>query len=107
MFEYKLVRQEHQRVVCFVHRINQRKVKGAMDWAAKHAPYIALWNTRIRQHYLYGARHRSGPWMEYLMWLQQQSRIFLRPAYTEDDVAQLPDFDGLNEVVNEYDKMTQ
>jgi hypothetical protein len=44
--------------------------------------------------------------MEYLRWLQQQSRMFLRPAYVEDDIAQLPDSDGDNEVVDEYDKMT-
>jgi hypothetical protein len=34
MFEYKLVRQEHQCVVYFVHRINRRKIKGAVDWVA-------------------------------------------------------------------------
>jgi hypothetical protein len=107
MFEYKLVHQEHQRVVCFMCRINRRKVKGAVDWAAQHKPYIALWNVRIQQHYLHGARHRSGPWMEYLRWLQQQSRMFLRPAYSEDDIAQLPDSDDDNEVVDEYDEMTQ
>jgi hypothetical protein len=61
MFEYKLVHQEHQCVICFMHKINRRKVKGVVDWAAQHAPYIALWNVRIRQHYLHGARHRSGP----------------------------------------------
>jgi hypothetical protein len=49
----------------------------------------------------------SGPSVEYLRWLQQQSRLFLRPAYTKDDIAQLPNSDGDNEVVNEYDKMTQ
>jgi hypothetical protein len=32
---------------------------------------------------------------------------FLRPAYTEDDIAQLPDSDDDNEVVDEYDEMTQ
>jgi hypothetical protein len=48
MFEYKLVRQEHQCVVCFMRMINRRMVKGAMDWAAEHVPYIALWNVRIR-----------------------------------------------------------
>jgi hypothetical protein len=45
--------------------------------------------------------------MEYLKWLQQQSRMFLRSAYTEDDIAQLPDSDGNNEVIDEYDEMTQ
>jgi hypothetical protein len=88
-------------------KINRRKVKGVVDWTAEHAPYIVLWNARIQQHYLHGARQRSGPWMEYLMWLQQQSRMFLRPAYTEDDIAQLPDSDGDNEVVDEYDEMTR
>jgi hypothetical protein len=44
--------------------------------------------------------------MEYLRWCQQQSQMFLRPAYTEDNIAQLPDSDGDNEVVDEYDEMT-
>jgi hypothetical protein len=48
MFEYKLVRQEHHCVVCFVRKINRRKVKGVVDWAAQHMPYFALWNTKIR-----------------------------------------------------------
>jgi hypothetical protein len=87
MFEYKLVRQEHQCVIYFVRRINRRKVKGAVDWAAEHAPYIAMWNARIQQQYRHGAHHRSGSWMEYLRWLQQQSQMFLRLAYTEDDIA--------------------
>jgi hypothetical protein len=45
--------------------------------------------------------------MEYLRWLQQQSRMFLRSAYTKDDIAQLPDSDGDNEVVDEYNEMTR
>jgi hypothetical protein len=32
--------------------------------------------------------------------------MFLRPAYTKDDIAQLPDSDGDNVVVDEYDEMT-
>jgi hypothetical protein len=32
--------------------------------------------------------------------------MFLRLAYTEDDIAQLPDSDCDNEVVDEYDEMT-
>jgi hypothetical protein len=39
--------------------------------------------------------------VEYLRWLQQQSRLFLRPAYTEEDKAELPDSDDDNEIVNE------
>jgi hypothetical protein len=33
--------------------------------------------------------------------------MFLRLAYTEDDIAQLPNSDGGNEVVDEYDEMTR
>jgi hypothetical protein len=87
-------------------RINRRKVKGPTDWTAQHTPYIAMWNVRSRQHYLHGARHRSGPWVDYLRWLQVQSQLFLRLAYTKDDIAQLPDSDSDNEVVDEYDELT-
>jgi hypothetical protein len=44
---------------------------------------------------------------EYLRWLQQQSQMFLRPAYTEDDIVQLRDSVSNNEVVDEYDEMTR
>jgi hypothetical protein len=33
--------------------------------------------------------------------------VFLRPAYTEDDIAQLPDSNGDNKVVDECDEMTR
>jgi hypothetical protein len=45
--------------------------------------------------------------VEYLRWLQQQSRLFLKPTYTEDDKAQLPNSDNDNEVVDEYDESTR
>jgi hypothetical protein len=44
--------------------------------------------------------------MEYLRWLQHQSRMFLRPAYTKDGIDQLTDSDDDNEIVDEYDEMT-
>jgi hypothetical protein len=91
-----------------VRRINWRKAKGPMDWTAHHTAYIALWNMRESSHmyYLHAARHRRGPWLEYRRWLQHQSRLFLRLAYTQDDIAHLPDSDGDNEIVNEYDEIT-
>jgi hypothetical protein len=45
------------------------------------------------------------PRVQYLRWLQQQSRFFLRSAYSEDNITQLPDSDGDNEIVDEYDEM--
>jgi hypothetical protein len=44
--------------------------------------------------------------VEYLRWLQQQAQLFLRLAYTEDDIPQLLDYDDDNEIVDEYDQLT-
>jgi hypothetical protein len=44
--------------------------------------------------------------VEYLRWLQHQSRLFLRPAYTQADIAELLDSDDDNEIVDDDDKMT-
>jgi hypothetical protein len=72
MFHYKLVRFWHQFMVSFMHKINRRRNKGPVDWRAKHAPNITLWNVRGSswKYYLYGPWHRRGPWVEYLRWLQ-------------------------------------
>jgi hypothetical protein len=45
--------------------------------------------------------------MEYLRWLHNQSWLFLRPAYTQADIAELPDSDDNNELVDVYDEMTR
>jgi hypothetical protein len=96
-------------VVYFVNRINRRRNKGAEDWRAHHHTYITLWDMRgsSRQHYLHGAQHRTGPYVKYLRWLQHQSRLFLRPTYTQADIAELPDFDDDNELVDAYNEMTR
>jgi hypothetical protein len=44
--------------------------------------------------------------VEYLRWLQNQSRLFLRPAYTHADIAELLDPDDDNELADVYDEMT-
>jgi hypothetical protein len=45
--------------------------------------------------------------VEYLRWLHNQSRLFLRPAYTQADIAELPDSDDDNELADVYDDMTR
>jgi hypothetical protein len=45
--------------------------------------------------------------VEYLRWLQHQSRLLLRPTYTQADIAELPDSDDDNEIVDAYDEMTR
>jgi hypothetical protein len=44
--------------------------------------------------------------VEYLRWLQLQSCLFLWSAYTQADIAELPDSDGDNEIVDEYNELT-
>jgi hypothetical protein len=44
--------------------------------------------------------------VEYLRWLQHQSQLFLRPAYTQADIAKLLDSNDDNELADAYDKMT-
>jgi hypothetical protein len=45
--------------------------------------------------------------VEYLRWLHKQSRLFLRPAYTQADIAELSDSDDDNELADVYDEMTR
>jgi hypothetical protein len=45
--------------------------------------------------------------VEYLRWLQHQSRLFLRPAYTQANIDELLDSDDDNELADAYDKMTR
>jgi hypothetical protein len=54
-----------------VRRITQRKFKGAVDWSAEHATYVALWDQRhtLQMYYLSGVVHRLGLYKEYLRWL--------------------------------------
>jgi hypothetical protein len=44
--------------------------------------------------------------VKYLRWLPHQFRLFLRPSYTQADIAELPDSDDDNELVDAYDEMT-
>jgi hypothetical protein len=45
--------------------------------------------------------------VEYFKWLQHQSRLLLRSTYTQADIAELPDSDDDNEIVDAYDEMTR
>jgi hypothetical protein len=89
--------------------ITRRKFKGVVDWSAEHAEYVTLWNKRqaLRMYYLSGFMHRLGPYKEYLMWLHQHSRFFLKPTYTKEHIAHLPNSDDDNEIIDEYDTITR
>jgi hypothetical protein len=45
--------------------------------------------------------------VEYLRWLQLQSCLFLWSAYTQAGIADLPNSDGDNEIVDEYNELTR
>jgi hypothetical protein len=45
--------------------------------------------------------------VEYLRWHHNQFRLFLRPTYTQADIAELPDTDDDNELADVYDEMTR
>jgi hypothetical protein len=44
--------------------------------------------------------------VEYLRWLQQQSHLFLRPSYTQANIAELLNSNNDNNIVDEYDELT-
>jgi hypothetical protein len=96
-------------VVFSVRRITRRKFKGAVNWSAKNATYVAFWNQRqpLRMYYLSGAMNRPGLYKEYFRWLHQHSRLFLESAYTEEHIAHLSDSDEENEIIDEYDTITR
>jgi hypothetical protein len=87
---------------------NTAEVQGSSRLeCAKHAAHIELWNQRqARQmYYLSGVVHRMGQYKEYLRWLHLQSRLFLKLTYTEEHIAQLPNSDDDNEIIDEYDEI--
>jgi len=93
----------------YMDRISRRTHKGAVNWIQKHDAYIVLWNNRqaSRMYYLAGPVHRPGPYIEYLRWLQQNSRLSIKPPFSEEHIANLPDSDDDNEIIDEYDNMTR
>jgi hypothetical protein len=88
---------------------NPTKVKGAVDWSAENVAYVALWNQRQahQMYYLSGVVHWLGPYKEYLRWLHLQSKLLLKPAYTEEHIAQLCDCNEDNEIIDEYNTITR
>jgi hypothetical protein len=43
--------------------------------------------------------------VKYLRWLQQQSQLFLRSAYTQANIAEVLDSDDDNDIIDDYDKL--
>jgi hypothetical protein len=58
-------------------------------------------------YYLSSPIHRHGPYKEYLQWMHQSSRLFLKPTYTEEHIMELPDSNDNNDIIDEYDDVTQ
>jgi hypothetical protein len=82
---------------------------GAVNWGTKHDAYVVQCDHRqtVWMYCLSGNVHRPGQYKEYLWWLHQSSRLFLNPVYTEEHIAELPDSNDDNDIVDEYNDMTQ
>jgi hypothetical protein len=39
--------------------------------------------------------------------MHQSSRLFLKPTYTEEHIMELPDSNDNNDIIDEYDDVTQ
>jgi hypothetical protein len=54
-----------------------------------------------------GNQHRPGPYKDYLRWLHQNSRVSIRPAFTDEYIADTPASDDDADIVDDYDTVTR
>ncbi|KAK3164152.1 hypothetical protein QOZ80_1AG0013360 [Eleusine coracana subsp. coracana] len=89
--------------------VDRRKEKGRVEWANTYQAWLLLWNNRHEKavHYLSGPVHRPGPYKEYLLSLYSLSRLKIRPSLNVAFIAELPDSDTDEEIVDEYDEATR
>ncbi|TVU34636.1 hypothetical protein EJB05_16477, partial [Eragrostis curvula] len=92
-----------------LHKFDRRKQRGAVNWAEKHQPYVAMWDNRGDNTIwpTSGPAHRARAFKQYLEWLHANSRLHLRPGITEAHIADLPDSDDEDDLLDEYDVSTR
>jgi hypothetical protein len=88
--------------------ITWRKYRGVVNRGTEHDVYVVQWDRKqtCRMYYLSGPVHRPRPYKECLRWLHQSSRLFVKSAYIEEHIMELPDSDDDNDIIDEYDDMT-
>lgn len=89
--------------------MDRRTDRGAVDWAEKHQPYLMLWDAHHTKvcHPQDGPMHRHRSYMEYLTWFHSNARLRIRPAINEDYIADLPDEEDDEDIVDEYNEVTR
>jgi hypothetical protein len=85
-------------------RYSRQKKKKITDWQLEHHRYIDEWNLMEQNNMRIFAVHRDNAFREYLAWLAERTRLQLRPAWTEQDIA---DIASDEEGDNPYDIATR
>jgi hypothetical protein len=86
---------------CSFDRVKQKKVT---DFAAHHLTHIERWNQFEANIVPMPREHNEAAFDRYLAWLHQRARLRLRPAWTQQDIADVASDD---EGDNEYDRATR
>jgi hypothetical protein len=85
-------------------RLNRQRQKKITNWQAEHQRYIDEWLRYEQNNMRIHAVHRDNAFNEYLAWLGPRTRLCLRPAWTEQDIADIASED---EGDNPYDEATR
>jgi hypothetical protein len=85
-------------------RLNRQRQKKITNWQAEHQRYIDEWLRYEQNNMRIHAVHRDNAFNEYLAWLGPRTRLCLRTAWTEQDIADIASED---EGDNPYDEATR
>jgi len=70
-------------------RYSRQKKKKITDWQLEHHRYIDEWNLKEQNNMRIFVVHRDNAFREYLAWLAERTRLQLRPAWSEQDIADI------------------
>ena len=83
-------------------KLNRQRQKKITNWQAEHQRYIDEWLRYEQNNMRIHVVHRDNAFNEYLVWLGLRTRLCLRPAWTEQDIA-----DIASEDEGDYDEATR
>ena len=78
-----------------------KKNKKITNWQLEHQRYIDEWMLMEQNNMGIHAVHHDKAFHDYLVWFGQRTRLQLRPAWTEQDIADIASEDEGN---NPYDQ---
>lgn len=89
---------------CAQCRIDRRRQKKVTNFQELHQRYIDDWHRFEQNNMGIHAVHRDRRFSEYLVWLGERTRLHLKPAWTQQDYAEIQSSD---EGDNPYDEATR